>query len=219
MAITVLKKGSRGEEVKRLQENLGIYFGKNSLYADGIYGALTEDLVKVLQKELGLVCDGVAGPKTLEALSNKIGGVHLAKSSRKIKEIIVHCSATAEGKNVTVSDITRWHKDRGYKTIGYHYVIDLQGAIKEGRSVNMIGAHCEGRNTYSIGVCYVGGCDSSGKKAKDTRTSAQKESLRKVVQELIDIYHLTPAQVHGHYEYANKACPSFKIEELRKTLK
>ena len=134
---------------------------------------------------------------------------------RKIDKIIVHCSATVEGKDYTVADITRWHKDRGYATIGYHYVIYRDGSIHEGRNIDTIGAHCEGYNTGSIGVCYIGGLDSDGKTAKDTRTDAQKKSLVELLKKLKDAYLLSSGDIHGHYEYSNKACPSFKIDELR----
>lgn len=71
---------------------------------------------------------------------------------RKINEIIVHCSATAEGKDYTVEDITRWHKARGFKTIGYHYVVYRDGSVHAGRPVNEIGAHCQGYNANSTSI-------------------------------------------------------------------
>lgn len=79
---------------------------------------------------------------------------------RKINEIIIHCSATAEGKDFTVQDITRWHKQRGFKTIGYHYVIYRNGTVATGRDIAEIGAHCKGHNANSIGICYIGGLTS-----------------------------------------------------------
>ena len=97
---------------------------------------------------------------------------------RKINLIIVHCSATPEGKDFTVDDITRWHKARGFKTIGYHYVIYRDGSIHKGRPVSEEGAHCVGHNKNSIGVCYIGGLAADGKTPKDTRTDSQKSSLR-----------------------------------------
>lgn len=63
---------------------------------------------------------------------------------RKITEIIVHCSATAEGKDYTVADIDKWHRARGFKKIGYHYVVYRDGSVHVGRSENEIGAHCQG---------------------------------------------------------------------------
>lgn len=129
---------------------------------------------------------------------------------RKINKIILHCSATKAGRHYTVEDITRWHKQRGFDTIAYHYVIYLDGAIHTGRSLNVIGAHCIGYNAASIGICYIGGLDVSGK-ASDTRTDAQKASLVKLVDELKKQY--PEAIIHGHYEFANKACPCFDVKK------
>lgn len=128
---------------------------------------------------------------------------------RKINEIIVHCAATPKGKNFTVEDITSWHKAQGYKTIGYHYVIYLDGSIHEGRDVNIAGAHCRNHNSYSIGICYIGGCESNGKTAKDTRTKEQKEALVSLIKDLIKQYP-TITKITSHHDYnSNKACPSF----------
>ena len=126
---------------------------------------------------------------------------------RTINEIIVHCSATPEGRNVTVKDIDTWHRQRGFRCIGYHYVIYLDGSVHVGRPESQVGAHCLGHNSHSIGVCYIGGVAKDGKTPKDTRTDAQKESLIKLIKELKAKY--PKATVHGHREYANKACPCF----------
>lgn len=76
---------------------------------------------------------------------------------RKIKEIIIHCSATKEGRNFTVADIDRWHRERGMRCIGYHFVIYRDGSIHVGRAIEEVGAHCKGHNSISIGICYIGG--------------------------------------------------------------
>lgn len=130
---------------------------------------------------------------------------------RTINEIIVHCSATPEGRNVTVKDIDTWHRQRGFRCIGYHYVIYLDGSVHTGRPESQVGAHCLGHNSHSIGVCYIGGVAKDGKTPKDTRTDAQKESLIKLIKELKVKY--PKATVHGHREYANKACPSFDVQK------
>jgi len=129
---------------------------------------------------------------------------------RKINKIILHCSATKEGQHFTIEDITKWHKQRGFRTIGYHFVVYLDGSVHKGRDVSEIGAHVTGQNSNSIGICYVGGLDASGK-AKDTRTDAQKTSLAKLVAELREKY--PDATIHGHYEFANKACPCFDVKK------
>ena len=135
---------------------------------------------------------------------------------RIINEIIIHCSATPEGKDYTVEQIRQWHKQRGFSDIGYHYVIYRDGSIHSGRPIERIGAHCLKHNAHSIGVCYIGGVAKDGKAPKDTRTDAQKESLIKLIKELKAKY--PKATVHGHREYANKACPSFDAKNEYKNL-
>lgn len=130
---------------------------------------------------------------------------------RTIDKIIIHCAATAEGKPFTVKDIEQWHRDRGFATIGYHYVIYLDGSIHEGRPLEMQGAHTLGQNARSIGICYIGGVDKDGRTPKDTRTFVQKEALKKLVERLQIAY--PEATVHGHREFANKACPSFDVQK------
>lgn len=126
---------------------------------------------------------------------------------RSINEIIVHCAATREGRDFTVEDITRWHKARGFATIGYHYVIYRDGSIHEGRPLEQIGAHCVGHNKHSIGICYIGGCASDGKTPKDTRTPEQKEALLALLRRLKARF--PNATINGHRDFAAKACPSF----------
>lgn len=129
---------------------------------------------------------------------------------RKITQVIIHCSATPEGKDYTVEDIDRWHRDRGFDCIGYHYVIYRDGSVHKGRDVAKIGAHCKGQNSNSIGVCYIGGMTADNKQAKDTRTPKQKAALRALVAQLKQEY--PGITVHGHNEYANKACPCFNVQ-------
>ena len=130
---------------------------------------------------------------------------------RNINEIIIHCSATKEGANFHASDIDKWHKQKGWKGIGYHYVIDLEGTIEKGRPITEIGAHCTGHNKNSIGICYIGGLAKDGKTAKDTRTKEQKDAMLKLLIELIIKY--PKATIHGHNEFAAKACPSFNVQK------
>lgn len=205
-----LKFGSKGEDVKKLQSYL-------NLCVDGIFGKMTEESVKQFQKDNGLVSDGIVGAKTWDKLEQLFRGT-LKKSTRTINEIILHCSATPEGKDYSVDTIRKWHLQRGFSDIGYHYVIYRDGTIHSGRDVNISGAHCTNHNSKSIGVCYIGGLDFTGKNAKDTRTEEQKKSLVNLVKQLMSIYKLSISNVHCHNEYANKACPSFKINDFRKEL-
>lgn len=129
---------------------------------------------------------------------------------RRINEIIVHCSATKEGRDYTVADIDKWHKRNGWEGIGYHFVVYRDGTIHSGRPVERAGAHCRGHNANSIGVCYIGGLDAAGN-AKDTRTAEQCKSLRVLINRLLEKY--PKATVHGHCEFAAKACPCFDVQK------
>lgn len=210
MGIIYYKRGSTGAVVKQIQEAL-------FLLADGIYGAITEDAVKIFQRENGLTVDGIVGPATLAKLIPQ----RLKKSERKITEIIVHCSATPEGKDYTVDDIRRWHKQRGYSDVGYHYIVYRNGILAQGRDVNIIGAHASGHNAHSIGICYIGGMNAENTRPEDTRTLRQKARLLSL---LVDLRKLYPnARIIGHRDLSEdkngngiiepsewmKACPSF----------
>lgn len=135
---------------------------------------------------------------------------------RNIKEIIIHCSATPEGKDYTVDQIRQWHLQRGFNDIGYHYVVYRDGSIHKGRPEEKVGAHCLGHNSISIGVCYIGGVAKDGKTPKDTRTDAQKKSLLELLKTLKLKY--PNAKIYPHYKFANKACPSFNAEEEYKNI-
>lgn len=135
-----------------------------------------------------------------------------------IDAIIIHCSATPEGKDIRAKDIDAMHKQKGWKMIGYNYVIDLDGTIETGRPLTMDGAHCANKgfsgrpyNCHSVGICYIGGLEATtnskgqivaklnekGKTIpKDTRTMAQKKAMHKLVFELMDQYPIV--EVLGH---------------------
>ena len=188
-----------------------------NLYPDGIWGPLTTERVLTWQREHGLASDGIVGPATLAKLLPGVvkSVLGLKRSRRNIKEIIVHCTATPESRDYTVDDIRQWHKRQGWSDIGYHYVVYRDGTVHEGRDVDISGAHCTGHNANSIGVVYVGGVSSDGKTPKDTRTDLQKAALLSL---LLDLRKLYPkAEIHGHRDFANKACPSFDAtREYRK---
>ena len=130
---------------------------------------------------------------------------------REIDSIIVHCVATRKHRHYTVEDIRRWHLQRGFDDIGYHYVIYLDGSIHLGRPVEIMGAHVYGHNQHSIGICYVGGLDRRGRPA-NTLTKAQERSLVTLIKILLSIF--PQAEVHGHNEYAEKEwCPGFDVVE------
>ena len=131
---------------------------------------------------------------------------------REIDKIIIHCSATQEGKEISASTIDKWHKKRGWRGIGYHYVVGLDGMIEYGRPITEPGAHVKGHNKGSIGICYIGGVEAERGSdgdwvAKDTRTPEQKESLLLLLKTLKKMH--TSATIHGHNEFAAKSCPCF----------
>ena len=213
-----LRKGCRGNDVVDLQKALGITI-------DGVFGTATETAVKKFQKENGLTVDGIVGAMTwLKLKERNLPQNNVAqpspykKSTRNIKYIAIHCAATPEGKDFTVDDITKWHKQRGFTTIGYHYVIYRDGSIHVGRDVNKAGAHVENYNSNSIGICYIGGCTKDGKKAKDTRTPAQKNALLELLKALRKLY--PNAKIQGHRDFPNvkKACPSFDAKSEYKNI-
>ena len=185
------------------------------IYPDGKFGPLTEEAVKEFQTAHGLVADGIVGAKTWAALKSAEDGV-FKKSTRVINEIIVHCSATPEGKDYTLDTIRQWHRQRGFSDIGYHYVIHPDGTVEEGRDVNIAGAHCSGHNSKSIGICYIGGMTADNKKAKDTRTEEQRKSLKALLMAMRKLY--PNAKIHGHRDFAAKACPSFDATEEYKNI-
>ena len=128
---------------------------------------------------------------------------------RQINKIIVHCSATKEGRDFDVEDVRNWHvKGNKWKDVGYHYVIKLDGTIQKGRDVSVIGSHAYRNNKNSIGICYIGGLDSEGN-AKDTRTKKQKEALRSLYLELFNLYQ---CEIIGHNEVSKKSCPCFNVQ-------
>ena len=197
--MTTIKMGCRGDAVATLQRKL-------NLIADGIFGAITDEAVRDFQKSPGLAADGVVGPKTWGAL-----GLGSSPNARRIDRIILHCSATPEGRNFTVDQIRQWHLARKFTDIGYHYVIYLDGSVHRGRAESKVGAHTTNYNAHSIGICYIGGCAADGKTPKDTRTPAQRAALVKLVAEMRRKY--PGATVHGHNEFAAKACPSFNVQK------
>lgn len=147
----------------------------------------------------------------------------------KIDSIVIHCSATKSGKDFKAKDIDRMHRQRGFNRIGYHYIIDLDGTVEDGRPLTMSGAHCNTKgfsgqsyNNHSVGICYIGGLDENGKPA-DTRTYAQKQALKKLVAEICKKYQII--EVLGHRDTSPdldndgevepnewiKSCPCFDV--------
>lgn len=223
------KEGSKGAVVKQIQKVVGCY-------PDGLWGKNTTECLKAWQKAHRLTADGIAGPRTLAAMGIAAvtpqqtanantgniqsvtacyGGktITLKRSKRRIDEIIVHCTATPEGQPRTVEQIRQQHKAQGWSDIGYHILVTLDGQAHLGRDMDISGAHADGHNSHSIGVCYVGGVENrpgvayKDLKAKDTRTDAQKATLMALLMDLRKLY--PKARIIGHRDVSRKACPSF----------
>ena len=137
---------------------------------------------------------------------------------RTVTLIIIHCSAVRPNQLSSAKDITQWHKARGWRTIGYHYVVRRDGTVENGRPIEQIGAHCVNHNKYSIGICYEGGLDARGCIA-DTRTAAQKDAMFWLI---INLHHRFPdiKVILGHRDLpgVQKACPCFDATKLQPLL-
>ncbi len=134
-----------------------------------------------------------------------------------VNEVVVHCSATGANwfagrkSSEKVAEIRRWHiEDRGWRDVGYHYVIDRDGTILPGRAENVIGAGVEGHNRGVLHICLIGGAGSAATDAFEKNfTAFQGAALRKI---LASIQLRTPIRrISGHNEHAAKACPGFSV--------
>ena len=136
---------------------------------------------------------------------------------RDINKVIVHCSATPAGRDVTIADVRRWHVEgNGWSDVGYHFFIRLDGQIELGRDLNTPGAHTQGYNKKSIGVCYAGGMSEDMSEPEDTRTDEQKDSLEVLLATLVRMF--PGLEIYGHRDFSPKACPSFDAKNEYKHL-
>lgn len=127
------------------------------------------------------------------------------------KLITVHCSASPNGRNVTLETIDKWHQARGFSGCGYHYVIELSGEIKQGRSLNQQGAHVQGANKDNLGICMIG---------TDKFTEPQWMSLLGLITAAQNRWNIAYSGITCHYEYESakrqgKTCPNFTVETLK----
>ncbi len=128
---------------------------------------------------------------------------------RVITLIILHCSGTKTTQHYTFSQCKADHLRRGWKDIGYHYYITRDGQVHEGRPLLQVGAHCKGHNQHSIGICYEGGLDAAGY-ACDTRTKAQRQSMRALLERLTDQF--PSAIIMGHRDLSPDLDGNGRIE-------
>lgn len=141
---------------------------------------------------------------------------------KSVRYLVVHCAATPPSRDIGVAEIRAMHKDRGFNDVGYHYVIRRDGRVEKGRADNVAGAHVQGFNSVSLGVCLVGGVDSKGK-PEQNYTPAQYTALKALLAKLQGAY--PSAQVLGHRDLSPdknrdgkispnewlKACPCFDV--------
>lgn len=142
---------------------------------------------------------------------------------RNVNLIVIHCSATPNGRAVSVEDIRTWHRDRGFTDIGYHYVVLAKGVLAAGRPIEQAGAHVAGLNAHSVGVCMVGGTGGPDKWNPGQYTHAQWDALKSLVQALR--LQFPGSSVVGHRDLSPdidhdgvvephewiKLCPSFDV--------
>ena len=148
----------------------------------------------------------------------------------RLRYLVIHCTATPEGREVTAADIRHWHTDpvsrggRGWRQVGYTDLIHLDGKVErlvrnnEDMEVDPweVTNGAAGYNALSRHIVYAGGCASDGKTPKDTRTPAQRKALEAYVK---DFHRRFPAvRIVGHNELAAKACPSFSVKQWLKEI-
>lgn len=128
----------------------------------------------------------------------------------KTNWLVIHCSATrAIQSNISAADIRQWHKSKGWKDIGYHYVIKRDGTLETGRPETEIGSHVQGHNSDSVGICLVGGLNDKTFKPENNYTAAQWKTLTSLVARLVKIYPSAKVLGHRDFKGVQKACPCF----------
>lgn len=148
---------------------------------------------------------------------------------KKLLYLVIHCTATSEGREVSSDEIRKWHlspqpQGRGWKQVGYTDMIHLNGAIERLVPNNEdafvdgweITNGAKGINSVARHIVYVGGCEPHGQTAKDTRTPAQREALAKFVRNFVS--KNPDVKVAGHNQFAAKACPSFDVPKWLRSI-
>lgn len=134
-----------------------------------------------------------------------------------IKFLTIHCAATPEGRDVKAATVDSWDIAK-FGQVSYHGIIELDGTYVVGLPDTKKGAHVGGKNSGNIGICYVGGMDKQMKKPKDTRTDAQKATMRRIVIQYRAKYPGIIVRGHRDWPGVAKACPSFDVAEWLKSV-
>jgi N-acetylmuramoyl-L-alanine amidase len=125
--------------------------------------------------------------------------------------ITLHCSDSENAKSISVAEITRWHLERGFSGIGYHFVIDVDGDLGKGRAVTELGAHVKGANLGNIGICLVG---------RDRFTKEQFATLMLLLKRLMKEHQISLKELYCHYQWPSavaqkKTCPNIPVEVIK----
>lgn len=187
---------------------LGYYTGA----IDGLFGPRTDAALKAVAAEGGAI------RKLKPAAAAPTGPMIFQGSARyHVDEIVIHCAATnpdwMRGQPLTAKrkEIDRWHREeRGWRKIGYHHLIDRDGAILPGRAETEIGAGVEGHNRGVIHICLIGGAGSAATDPFERNfTAAQDRALRGLIDAIRAETAIT--RITGHNDHAAKACPGFVV--------
>lgn len=181
---------------------------------DGLFGAKTSSAAHAW-----LVARGAAAAQSVKPMT--VSSIYQGSAKYPVDEICIHCAATVPGWMADsglasqIAEIRSWHLAKGWKDIGYHWIIGRDGKILPGRAETVIGAGVEGHNSGVIHICLIGGHGSSENDAFTTNfTAAQGVSLRQLIT---GISMRTRIQrISGHNEYAAKACPGFNVTKWLK---
>lgn len=133
------------------------------------------------------------------------------KPIKSVDYLVIHCSATKDTQDIGAAEIRKWHRERGWFDIGYHYVIRRDGTVEKGRPDTQPGAHARGFNHVSLGICLVGGVADDGKKPEANFTAEQWEALHVLVEDLLCDYPHADVLGHRDLPNVNKGCPSFDV--------
>lgn len=136
--------------------------------------------------------------------------MELLNLTRPVDLLVIHCTATPPEMDIGVKEIRKWHMDKGWSDVGYHWVIRRDGTIEDGRPVNLIGAHTRGYNKKSLGLAMVGGVDEN-MRPEANFTGKQWHSLGLMCRGTRAVLPKIAIQGHNEFDFG-KACPSFPVQ-------